>query len=225
MTPHETQLEIENPAFIQRLQDKEQGAWAMLICCYKPYLQTVIRHSLAKYMLTDDHLDDIEQKTWITAHEKIDVFQLKQKGGLLHWLCAIERNHVRNLKREPSHLSIDSLENEHEDNLIVDQPDRNENVRSVENEVISRERKRELLSALDLVLEDLSQPRREIVLRRLIFKDDVSDLAQEYHLSPDVVSQIVWNAKKKLSNYLLAPDLFFRVQNNKTGEAAKKWTQ
>jgi RNA polymerase sigma factor (sigma-70 family) len=217
----ERQYELETLEFIERLRRKDKAAWDTLAKRYEPYLQTVIRHSLGKYNLPADYVDDIAQKTWTTAYQKMDSFELKQKGALFHWLCAIERNHVRNLQREPDHLPIDDLDNDGEEHLNT--PRFNDNVRSVENEVLNRERKREILSALDLVLEDLPPQRREIVLRRLILREDVRKLAEIYQQPPELISQMVWSAKKKLSNYLLAPDLFFSVQTKRAGEESKKW--
>lgn len=208
-------FDLEEEGFIQRLQAREPDAWERLKREYsKPYLEQVILGTLAKYRLPADQLDDIEQKTWITAYTRIASFAFQQKGGLFYWLCSIQRNHIRNLEREPDHLPIEA----------ADSPGSGAgSLRSVENQIISRERRREVLSALDLALEDLSPAHREIVLRRLVWKEPVSELAAAYGLKPASISQIVWSAKKKLSSYLLAPDLFFSVQNNKLGEAAKQW--
>lgn len=208
-------FDLEEGDFIQRLKAHDPEAWDLLKREYStPYLAQVILGTLAKYHLPIDQTDDIEQKTWITAYTRIDSFVFQQKGGLFYWLCGIQRNHVRNLQREPQHLPIE----------IADMAETDESsIRSVENQIISRERKREVLSALDLALEDLSPTHREIVLRRLVWKESVGDLAEVYGLKLATISQIVWSAKKKLSSYLLAHELFFSVQNNKMGEAAKQW--
>lgn len=203
---------------LEQLKGKDQRAWGRAMALYQRRLQVSIGRSLSKYSLPHDRVDDIEQKTWVTAFKKIDKFKVERKDGFYHWLCTIQYNMVRNLSREPNHFSTDA---ETDDGIERDLPSDGSN--NVEDQIISRETKREIFSSVNLVLGDLPKHHREIVLRRLLWKDDPKTMATEYGIKIQTVYQIVTNAKKKLRNYLLAPDLFLRVSNDRLGEDAQRW--
>lgn len=203
---------------VKHLKSKDQGAWGRAMTLYQERLLTFIAKSLSKYNLPKDRVDDIAQKTWVTAFKKINNFKVERKEGFFHWLCTIQYNMVRNLSRKPNHFSTDA---ETADGMERNLPSNDGN--NVEDEIISRETRREIFSSINLVLGDLPKHHREIVLRRLLWKDDPKALATEYGIKIQTVYQIVTNAKKKLRNYLLAPDLFLRVNNDRMGEDARRW--
>ncbi len=212
-------LEQEN-ILVEQLKLKDQGAWATVNRLYRDRLQTTISKSLSKYNLPSDRLDDIEQKTWFTAFKKINEFTVDRKEGFYHWLCTIQYNYVRNLSREPNPLSIEVETDEGVETFLP-----SDDTANVEEAIISRETKREIFSAINLVLDDLPAHHREIVLRRIMWKDEPQALAEEYGVKIQTVYQIVTNAKKKIRNYLLAPDLFLRVNNDRMGEEARTWNK
>lgn len=209
--------------FVARLKCKEPPdaeAWKQLLGEYQSPLHTAIRRSLAKYSLPADRLDDIEQKTWVTAYHKIEAFEPQGPNALRNWLGTIQHNHVRNLSRQRNPVSMDA----HDPETDQAAPQYEDTAaRNPESEFIQDETRREIWSALELALQALSARDREIVLRRLLWQDDVQQLADAYHLKPQTIYQITTNTKKKLQSYLLAPDLFFRVQTNRAGKESKAW--
>lgn len=212
--------------FVDRLKRKnppDAEAWKQLLVEYKPLLRAAARRSLAKYHLPEDCVDDIEQKTWVTVYRRIDDFEPGHANALRNWLGSIQHNHVRNLSREPSPMSmdVDAGEREAGDRPAPQYPD--PQAKNPESEVIHDETRREIWSALELALEELSARDREIVVRRVLWKEDVQALADEYHLKVQTIYQITSNTKRKLQNYLLAPDLFFRVQSDRTGKESTAW--
>jgi RNA polymerase sigma factor (sigma-70 family) len=209
--------------FVMRLKRRnppDAEAWHYLLVNFRPYLRRCIRYTLAKFSLPADRADDIEQATWITAYIRVGAFDPIRKNSLRRWLDGIQQNHIRNLARERSPLSIDEEPEDGETQFAEYLAD----VRAPnpEHEYISDETRREILSALDLALQELSTRDREIVVRRLMRRESIEQLAEDYHLKPQTIYQIISNTKKKLRNYLLAPDLFFRVQMG-TDKESQTW--
>ncbi|MBZ0289026.1 MAG: hypothetical protein K8I30_15515, partial [Anaerolineae bacterium] len=65
-------------AFVERLQQKDAGAWKTLVVDYHPFLEQVIRRSLSKRNLPLEYKDDIEAKAWFTAFGKIKSFSPRE---------------------------------------------------------------------------------------------------------------------------------------------------
>jgi RNA polymerase sigma factor (sigma-70 family) len=214
-----------NNVFIEHLRNKNPAAWAIFFKEHRNNLRKVIGQSLSKYNVPYDRVDDIEQKAWLTAYQKIDQFEQERDGGLFGWLCLIQFNHVRNLSREVMVDTLDDGDGERgDDEPTASMPAlRGEELRHVESEIISRETRREVYSALDLVLQDLSAHHREIALRRILWKEDANELAEQYGLKVETIYQISSRAKRRLRDYLLAPDLFFRAHSDKTGKDTTPW--
>jgi RNA polymerase sigma factor (sigma-70 family) len=221
---NEDRFDLEQErGFVMRLKRRnppDTEAWHHLLVHYGPYLRRCIRFTLTKFNLPLDRADDIEQATWITAYTRVNEFDPIRKNSLRRWLDGIQQNHIRNLSRERNPLSIDEEPEDSDANFAEYLADAR--TPNPEQEFISDETRREILSALDLALQELPARDREIVMRRLLRKESIEHLAQDYHLKPQTVYQIMSNTKKKLRNYLLAPDLFFRVQTG-TGKESQTW--
>ena len=212
-------------AFVRRLQQvnpPDSEAWKTFLLNYQRALQSAIRHTLTKFQLPTDRLDDIEQKTWLTAYTKIHTFELRSETSLKSWLAKIQYNHVRNLSRKKNPLSIDAQISPTLDVTLGDQLEDDQSP-DPEAEMISDETRREIWSALELAIGELSIRDQEIVSRRLIQKESIDNLAQDYNLKAQTVYQIICNTKKKLRSYLLAPDLFLRVTSDRTDKESPLW--
>jgi RNA polymerase sigma factor (sigma-70 family) len=211
--------------FVKRLKQinpPDSEAWKEFLVNYRPVLQGTIRNTLRKFQLPADRLDDIEQKTWLTAYTKIHTFELRRKNSLKNWLLTIQHNHVRNLSRQPNPVSIDEQVHPAVDLTLADQLEDDQSP-DPEAEMISDETRREIWSALELAIGELSIRDQEIVSRRLIHKESVEDLAEAYNLKTQSIYQIISNTKKKLRSYLLAPDLFFRVTSDRKDKESSPW--
>ncbi len=205
---------------LKRTNPPDSEAWKELLVEYRPILRQRIHYTLMCYHLPADRMDDIEQKTWVTVYTRIHEFVPQRRHSLRKWLDNIQFNHIRNHSREVEPLSFDAPAEQAGAELAEQVEDTS--AANPEHELISRETRREILSALDLALQELAPRDREIVLRRLLRKENVDQLAKEYQLQPQTIYQITSNTKKKLRNYLLAPDLFFRVQAGKETRTWKK---
>jgi RNA polymerase sigma factor (sigma-70 family) len=221
LIPDEGLAELERErVFVEELRRGDAEAWKRLVVDQGPYLRRCIRYTLSRYNLPADRLDDIEQKTWLTVYTRIQEFEPRRRNSLRRWMDGIQLNHIRNLAREPQSVSMDGDEGDSgTDDAYLPEHLEDPNAPSPEHQMIDRETRREIWSALDLALQELSPRDREIVLRRVLRREPVEKLAAEYNLKQQTIYQIISNTKKKLRSYLLAPDLFFRVQTGKEFQA------
>ncbi len=208
-------------ALVEQLKQKNPEAWKEFTTQYQPRLKKAIRRSLTKYRLPLDRQDDIEQKTWVTVIQKLYKFEPKQRDSLYYWLVTIQRNHVRNLSREPMPVNIEETTVEAEGEL----PSHFQVASShnPESEFINAENHREIWSALEMALQTLTPRDREIMVERLVYKKEVEALANLYKVKPQTIYQITANVKRKIANYLLASELFLRVYSDRTGKESKQW--
>lgn len=208
-------------ALVEKLKQKDPEAWKQFAGQYQPRLKKAIRRSLAKYRLPMDRQDDIEQKTWVTVIQKLYKFEPKHRDSLYYWLVTIQRNHVRNLSREPTPVNIEESTVEAEGEL----PSHFQvaSAHNPESEFINAENDREIWSALEMALQTLSPREREIMTERLVHKKDVEELATLYNVKAQTIYQITANVKRKIANYLMASELFLRVYSDRTGKESKQW--
>jgi RNA polymerase sigma factor (sigma-70 family) len=204
-------------ALVERLKRKEPEAWKAFITTYRLRLQGKIGRSLSAAHLPQDCLDDIEQKTWLTAWLKIDGFTPLHPDSVFHWLCSIQRNHIRNLRRERVAVHIEESEGELPAHLHP------HHTPSPESEVIHQENQREIWLAFEMALQTLTPREREIIAQRFILRTDVETLAAVYNVKVQTIYQIVANSKRKIRNYIQASDLFLRVHTDRTGKESKTW--
>lgn len=222
-----TTLDEEDPEFererwlverLKRTNPPDSEAWKELLVVYRPILRQRIRYTLLRYHFPADRIDDIEQKTWVTVYTRIHKFVPLRRHSLRKWMDRIQDFHIRNLSREPEPASIDAPVEPTGTELAEQLEDTY--TRNPEQELIIRETRREIFSALDMALQELTPRDREIVLRRLVHNDDVDQLAEDYQLQSQTIYQITSNSKKKLRSYLLASHLFSRV---KAGKESRTW--
>jgi RNA polymerase sigma factor (sigma-70 family) len=206
---------------VEKLKQREPEAWKHFTATYQTRLQSAISRSLAKYRLPLDRQDDIEQKTWMTVFQKIDSFVPEHRDSLYYWLVKIQHNHVRNLHREP--VAVDIEENHVEAEGELPAHFHANNAHNPEAEFIQKENRQETWQALEMALQSLTAREREIIMRRLVHKEDVEMLAAIYNVKVQTIYQITANTKRKIGNYLLASDLFLRAHSDRTGKESKTW--
>jgi RNA polymerase sigma factor (sigma-70 family) len=171
--------------------------WDYTFKNYESQLQNDIRRLLYHANLAYDaqSCDDIQQQTWVTAVQNIKTFRWTENGKFYAWLKAIAQNHVWNSSRKDRREtdSIDTLDETVSDSGLHESLFYDD---SLEGKLVLHDE----LSALDLIIrETVSGRDREILIRRLMLRESVHDLAAEYDLEPQTVSQIVSRAKKKLA--------------------------
>ncbi len=207
------EIHLDDDDFFERLQSRDEIAWLALIRGFKSQLQNVIRSALIRAGLSFDHVEDIEQQTWITAFSKCHEVDFQDMRHLFNWLNRIQKNHVLNLSRKPDAISLD--DDTREASLVEMTPADSE-ARPVESQVIAAEnretRRRQFYSALGLVLEEQNSPAaQQIIIRRLLHQEDAALLAAEFDLPIREVYDMTYSAKQKLVSYVSASSFFTHV--------------
>lgn len=207
------EIHLDDDDFFERLQARDEAAWLTLIRGFKSQLQNVIRSALIRAGLSFDHVEDIEQQTWITAFSKCHEVQFQDMRHLFNWLNRIQKNHVLNLSRKPDAMSLDDDTREA---ALVEVTPADSDARPVETQVIAAEsrdaRRRQFYSAFALVLEEQSSPvAQQIIVRRLLYQEDAALLAAEFEIPIREVYDLTYAAKQKLVSYVSASSFFTHV--------------
>lgn len=110
----ETQFTQKNPTWIEHLKSIGPDAEQNLKIHFQGNLHEFIykQISIAGFSVDNSVCENIEQKTWSTALEKIQAFSGTNEIQLYGWLQNIARNHIRNqiLQNPPAH-SIKNFRN------------------------------------------------------------------------------------------------------------------
>lgn len=196
---------LSEDTWVERLKQGDEFAWELLVARFAPQLRRTIQMYLHSNRLSLDLLDDVESETWRTVVRRIREFEWMGDEKMQHWLGKIAHHHVQSFGRvDRQYLpSLDDiqgrgLENEfaldlflYANGLVT---------RSAEDVTVLRER----LSDLDVALQGLSARDREIFLATLLDDADRSELASQYDVEENTISQILWRAKGKLRAQLSA---------------------
>lgn len=194
-------LTLDNPEFIRFLKAKDNSAWDLVVDRYAKTLHSDILQSLEKRNLAVDHVDDIQQQTWLSAITKIDAFIWHDETKFYHWLRSIATQHVLTLryrmKRNP--LSLEEMDEVIEglfleivlysNGLAEDAPEEHFTLY-------------ETLALLDDAMQQLKPRVREILVRRYLLDETSREMAEAYHVKPETISIILNRAKKTIRVYL-----------------------
>lgn len=207
------EIHLDDDDFFERLQARDETAWLALIRGFKSQLQNVIRSALIRAGLSFDHVDDLEQQTWITAFSKCHEVEFVDMRHLFNWLNRIQKNHVLNLSRKPDAISLDDDTREA---ALVEITPADPDSRPIENQLIAAEsrdaRRRQFHAAFALVLEEQNSPiAQQIITRRLLHQEDAALLAAEYDLPIREIYDMTYAAKQKLVSYVSASSFFTHV--------------
>lgn len=215
----EPEIQVRGEELIQRLKLGDVDAWEQFVTGYGPRLRENIRRSLNKRGMSLDRADDIEQDVWRFVKNNIDVFQFQSESKTHIWLANIAYNKVRSLRhaeKRDKTISFDEIAASEEGNSPASVDSfyyRNrlyvESAEETAEAALSQvQLQQELLPILERALRELSGRDREIVVRRLIYKEKPADLAEHFNLKIANVYQIVCRAKNSMKAYLRAKGFF-----------------
>lgn len=190
----ESTASFDTPEGIKRLQQGDECTWEWVIEHYSTRLRDDILVSLNKHQLHSQSADDVVQDVWMTALKRIDSFQWQSQGKFYHWLRVIAQNHVRSLVRKNQKLS-QQHPFEDTDKLDYVLYENNHFEQNIEQNWLSRER-------LQAIQSLLSPRDYEILMRRVVYKESVSQIAMDYGIKPQSVSVTLTRAKRTLKNLI-----------------------
>jgi RNA polymerase sigma factor (sigma-70 family) len=197
---------IQGPVWIFLLKQFEQRAWDKLMRYYAADLRRDILRSLRKRGLDEQHVEDIEQETWLTAVEKIKAFEFQDEDKLYNWLRKISVNHImtliHKLERRKNNPSLEEIEERENSELPLDvflfahgwYDDSPENTVEMN----------EFMKALSRAFKFLRPIEQEILVRRLVWGETPRDMAKEYGMQPNSISVMLVRSMKTLRVQLLS---------------------
>jgi RNA polymerase sigma-70 factor (ECF subfamily) len=196
---------LSEDTWIERLKQGDEFAWELLVARFAPHLRRTIQMYLHSSRLSLDLLDDVESETWRTVVRRIREFEWMGDEKMKHWLGKIAHHHVQSFARAdrqylPSLEDIQGRNLENEFALDLFMYANGLVTSSAEDVSLLRER----LTDLDAALQELSARDREIMLATLLDNADRGQLASQYDVEENTISQIVWRAKAKLRAQLNA---------------------
>lgn len=200
--PQEMQTDRQFPQeaeFFQQLQQYDGECWDALLEIYAPQLRLDIRRSLSKRSIPPEWAEDIEQETWLTAVRHIDNFVWESESKFYNWFRSIATYHVKNLERKlhNRYISLEEIDDDIDDTgLSLDFFMYIHGLMDDSLEV--KFDLRENLEILDSAMQQLKPREREILLRRLLYKESVQQLAIEYGVKPETISVILVRAKRAI---------------------------
>ncbi len=208
-------MPIDRQEWVNQLKVWDNRAWEILLQHHARDLRRDITISLRKRQLSTDWVEDIQQETWMTVVKEIDKFDWQGEDKFYNWLRSIARHHIQTLNHKVKHnaISFDEIEDNAVENglsldlfmyvhgLVGESP---------ENEVAMRES----MVALDAALQRLKPREREIVMRRLIWRETPKEMAADYGVKPESISMILARAKDTIQVHMAA--MSFHKNRSKT---------
>jgi RNA polymerase sigma factor (sigma-70 family) len=189
--------------FFEHLQQHDADSWDALLNLYAPQLRRDIARSLNKRNLPLEWAEDVEQDTWLTAVKQIGNFVWESDNKLYNWFRSIATYHIKNLERKLHNrfVSLEEIDSDADDSglsldffmymhgLINEGPE-------------TQFALRESLEILDKAMQMLKSREREILLKRLLYKESVQQMAQEYGVKPETISVILVRAKHSIQVHI-----------------------
>jgi RNA polymerase sigma factor (sigma-70 family) len=199
------------PWSIAALQEHDKRSWAAVWQAKDGWLRTIVRHTMVnKYRLSGDEAEvkEISQRTWIKAYYSIHEFEANGSISFDHWLTKLQCNQVRMLARKREALSLDALEADQQSvrPAWVGLDDHYE--QTPEEQLISSQSRMELISTLQMVLDELGERDRQIFLAFYQHGLSAKEVGALFGIKPDSVHTRMMIVRKRLRGLLLAHDLF-----------------
>lgn len=168
---------------IRRLKQHQPQALEELIQTYSPYVGTIVRNIIGKY-LSESDVEELTAYVFVAVWEHAD--QVKP-GKLTGFLAAIARNRAKNRIRS-YHETVDL-----EDLVQVCAADDVE--QSIDQKILAE--------MLQDVLNMLSAKDREILVRYYYYYESVKQVAAEMQMSESAVKMRMSRARKKMQQELI----------------------
>ena len=168
---------------IRRLKQHQPQALEELIQTYSPYVGTIVRNIIGKY-LSESDVEELTADVFVAVWEHAD--QVKP-GKLTGFLAAIARNRAKNRIRS-YHETVD-LE------YLVQVCAADDVEQSIDQKILAE--------MLQDVLNMLSAKDREILVRYYYYYESVKQVAAEMQMSESAVKMRMSRARKKMQQELI----------------------
>lgn len=179
-------MQINDDNFINELKNRNQKALEYAFDNYCDFVYKIVflvfgSKQYSSYI--DECINDIFMCLW----NNIDKFH-DEKGSFKYWLKAVAKYKAINYKKKIiKDTNVDCLED-----YVFEAKEQ------VENLVVSKENKEEVVKAI----KDLSEPDREIFIRRYLVQEDIVDIANYLGVNRSTVDNRLSRGRKVLKEKL-----------------------
>lgn len=175
---------MEEKVILNGIKKGEVKSYELLIDHYSSYVAAIII-KVTSGRLSREEIEEVSADVFIKLWQKRETLQIEQ-GKLKAYLGVMARNHALNELRNKGMMEVIPLE---EDSIEYETP---------ESEILRQEDKTLIVKALGT----LSEPDREIFIRRYFYMEKIIDIAQELGLNVQTVGTKLFRGKKKLERAL-----------------------
>jgi len=179
-------MQINEDNFIIELKKKNPKALEYVFDKYCNYIHKVVFSVFGSeqyFAYIDECINDIFMCLW----NNIDKFD-EEKGSFKYWFKAVAKyKAINHKKRILKDTNIDCIE----DYIF-------ESKEQVENLIVSKENKNEVIKAI----KDLNEPDREIFIRRYLVQEDIVDIANCLGINRSAVDNRLSRGRKILKEKL-----------------------
>lgn len=174
-------------ALMCRVKDGDRQAFATLVQA----AQIPLRSFLALRLASLDHLDDVEQATWVTCHQN----RAKYRPGnnALAWIMGIARNLAR------QHLRQTYRHQHHDDQVLAALFEESLGETTPQVEPDTAFIQREVQEQVQDCLADLAPTSRNLIMARYFADKSVTEIADEVGRTANWVSVSLMRIRKSLS--------------------------
>ncbi|MEC4819726.1 MAG: sigma-70 family RNA polymerase sigma factor, partial [Scytonema sp. PMC 1069.18] len=186
----------KSPQILRGLTSSDDEAWNLIYEVYAPRL----RRFISRIASSEDMVQDALSLTLFQAYQRRNDFEYESEQKTFSWLMKIARNNVYNLlrrdKRGLDEVSVDSFIDQEDSDIGPKRPITRANEQYVEQRLEIEE----VFEALDTA--GISPRNREIYISYFLRGYSKIELAEQYFLQPNTISNIIYRITKQLRQIL-----------------------
>ena len=170
---------------IQKILNQEQDAFVHMIDTYSKLLWVIVGGILGKVGTTQD-IEECISDVYVQVWKNPESFN-QQKGSLKTFLAIIARSKALDTYRKLSKSKIVELD---------------EAIKSTDDDLLDYIVDKEMCQELYTAIESLTEPNKEIVIRRFFFEERPASIAKSTSLPIKEVENRLYQSKLKLREKL-----------------------
>ena len=182
---------MEDDILIQKIIDGDQEAFSYMIDTYNKLLWVIVGGILSNIGTSQD-IEECISDVFIEVWKKPKAFN-KKKGTLKNFLAVIAKSKALDRYRVLSKKKINEI---------------NEAIQSSDDDLLEYVIDKEMYAALYDAIDSLTEPNKEIIIRRYFFEEKTTCIAEKTSMPVKEVENRLYQSKQKLRNILTGKEIF-----------------
>jgi len=176
---------LDDEVLIQKLIDEEQEAFSYIIDTYSKLLWVIVSGILGKAGTPED-IEECISDVFVQIWKNPNAFN-EQKGSLKTFLAVIAKSKALDRYRKLSKSMIVELD---------------EAIGSTDDDLLDYIVDKEMCQELFIAIQSLTEPNKEIVMRRYFFEEKPAHIAKSISLPVKEIENRLYQSKLKLRKIL-----------------------